>query len=343
MKGPPTVTVSNDPRALYPEFYTNPAVRALAGTPRWTISGRIDDDPEGKHKAPIDLCELVRNGRVRGAWSISEQCLVDLHELTERVPCATNTAYYLRAASDGLIVIDIEPDCPEEIAKQILSIPGLLYIERSMSTLGFHALAALPVNFYDFPVAADKRVLREAHGWYEILLDHWVTFTRWTLSADELIAPAEQPLTDLTSVEALYASLAALAKRGSTAASSSIIIDSAPQIHASEQIVTAMVTAAQPRLKQPSDFNHDLSRYEFSVLNILYQLMLPQLVGYVNYGASYSAGDQAWLVYQAATRVLPPRAKHNERRNGRAFLLDRAVSVVAEQKLTHNRVYARNR
>lgn len=159
-----------DHGAWFPQFYGNPAIRALADASRWTISGQIGDDDldvAGKpptRKAPIDIRHLLDFGRVRGAWALDERCLVTLDELTQAVPDAANNAFYLQALTDGLLVLDIEPDCPPHIAVDLLRLPGALYSELSMSGNGFHILAPLPQNFHDFPIASTKRVLREEHG-----------------------------------------------------------------------------------------------------------------------------------------------------------------------------------
>ena len=74
------------PQELFPAFYGNSAIRALAGASRWTVSGRLGDDVGAKGKAPIDMRALLDIGRVRGAWSVDDQCLVRLDELTGHSP-----------------------------------------------------------------------------------------------------------------------------------------------------------------------------------------------------------------------------------------------------------------
>src|SRR5207248_8940766 len=131
------VTTPADPRGWFPQFYDNPAIRALASARRWTVSGQIGEDIE-ERKAPIDLRELIDHGRVRGAWSIGPACLTDLDELTCALPAASNAAFFLQAQTDGLVVIDVEADCPPGIAADLLRQPGILYAELSMSGRGFH-------------------------------------------------------------------------------------------------------------------------------------------------------------------------------------------------------------
>lgn len=325
-------TVTN-PRSAFPSFYENRAIRVLAGICRWTVSGHLGDDNKSRGKAPIDIRHLIDRGRVRGAFEITSTCLVTLGELTLELPEAANHAFYLQSNTDGLMVIDIEPGCPPEIAQNLLALPGILYSETSMSGRGYHLLSRLPKNLHGFPVAAEKRVLREENGHYELLLDHWVTFTRRPVS--EYVMQCAQR-TDLDaapfgSIDDLYASLAQNARP--TVSVSAIGVhtgEDSPEIRGDAEVVARTVEGAAQRLKSPEDFDHDLSRYEFSVLGSLHGEMHKHLVrvGFLR-RAEYSDGDRAWLLFKAALEVLPARPKHDELRNGRPFLLDRAAAMIA--------------
>lgn len=322
-----------DPLAWFPQFYTNPSIRTLEKEWRWTVSGRLGGAADATGKAPIDVRELLDNGRIRGAWAVDENCLVTLDELTQSLPGAANAAFYLRAMTDGLLVIDIEPNCPATITANLLALPGILYAETSMSGRGYHLVTGLPEDFFEYPTATNKRVLRETHGWYELLLDHWVTFTRKPIS-EEVMSHAQN--TDLASapfasVADLYSSLAETAKASSPTSTEVNTAAKALDITGSAQIVERTLAGATPRFKTLEHFDGDHSRFEFSVLGVLHREMPRHLVrfGFVH-RATYSPGDQAWLLYQAAMEVLPSRPKHNEQRNGRPFLLDRAAAMVAE-------------
>lgn len=339
------MTTPADLRAWFPQFYDNPAIRALATARRWTVSGKIGDlestgdAPAPTNKSPIDLRELIDHGRVRGAWNVGPACLTDLDELTRALPRASNAAFYLQAQTDGLVVIDIEPDCPPGIAADLLRLPGILYSELSMSGRGFHLVTPVPANLHDFPVAADKRVLREKHGWYEILLDHWVTFTRVPVpdhTVDHGGAVPRSPR--LATVEELYAELAAQARENTGVSSTAIRTASqTPDIPHADDIVERTLTSARDRLRSHNDFDHDMSRWEFSVLGTLYRWMQVPLRTYATLGVQYSVSDKAWLLYRAALGIIPARPKHNQLRNGRPFLLDRAAALVADRDAAESR------
>lgn len=306
----------NDPRSAFPEFYTNSIIAAISDVPRWTVSDN--------QKMPINLRELMTSGRIWGAHEISDECLVTLDALTGFLPQAANNAFYLRAQSDGFVVLDIEKTCPPDVAAQLLAIPNL-YAERSMSGKGYHLVLPLPPNFWAYPIATGKRVLKEEHGWYEILLDHWVTFTRDTIPARELAAATPGGM----SWGQLYEGLAAGAVEVAT--SDFEISVERPDVPRIDQIVQMMTRRGLD--KSLDDFAGDFSRFEFSSMGSLYNRLAPILVAVrdAEPEAVYDAPVMAWLIYEAARQLLPHREKHDEVRSGMPLLLNAAVSLVARR------------
>lgn len=331
---------SFDPRDSFPEFYDNPHITRMGVSPRWTVS--TTKSAEGRRsKFPLDMrClldggtsqsgEPLAPGTIRGAWSTDEECLVDLEELTTRFPRASNAAFYLRTSADSYVVLDIEAKCPPEEAARLLSVPGALYAETSMSGNGYHLLMPVPANFWDYPAATSKRVLSHPQGWWEILLEHWVTFTRHPVPADRLDklgGPPAQPPT----WEQLWAELAANAQE--SLATDIEVSAQMPEIPWAENLITWIT--AEPHGREPADFHHDMSRFEFAVLSV-YLHRLDQMLESIPFppGTDTSAFDDSartWLIYLAASRTLPPRAKHSEPRGGMPFLLYRATAMVAER------------
>lgn len=322
-----------DPRDVFPHFYDNPAIRTrLAGSSRWTVSGQIGDDPT-QRKAPINIRELLTSGRLRGAWSADETCLLTLDELTARLPNAANCAFHLRAQVDALMMIDIEPGCPVGIAADLIDAlaPETLYAEMSMSGHGYHLLVRTPSNFWDFTNASCKKVLREEHGWYEILLEHWITFTRRELVRPTNTAPTGHGLPRFSTVAGLYADLARNARANGPSSSSIEVALDVPDIPAAGEIVEQAVQGYVPR--PLSDFHDDTSRWEFSIMNGLYPRVMQAITLQITVNRfSYSVSDRVWLLFLAAGRVLPAREKHREARNNRPFLLDRAAALVADRE-----------
>ncbi|MCI4659634.1 hypothetical protein [Cryobacterium zhongshanensis] len=311
----PDENTPENTRAAFPEFYSNPIINAIADIPRWTVSDN--------EKMPINMRELMKTGRIWGAHEISDECLVTLDNMVDFLPAAANNAFYLRAQTDGFVVLDIEKTCPPDIALELLKLPNF-YSELSMSGKGYHLVLPLPTNFWEYPIATGKKVLKEEHGWYEILLDHWVTFTRVPVPAGRLHPDLEPGAWEL-----LYATLA----EGAIEAPTSEFDLSAerPEIPRLEQILDLMTR--KPLEKSLEDFNSDYSRFEFSALGVLYNRMRPILVAIADAepDAVLDESVKSWLIYEAATRILPHREKHDEIRNGLPLLLNAAVALVARR------------
>lgn len=311
-----TPSAEFDPVAHFPEFYSNPVIQELAHEPRWTVSDNT--------KTPIDMRELLDNEAIRGAWSRDQNCLVALDELTTRLPNAANAAFYLQAQIDEYAVLDIEPSCPPHILKSLLAVESI-YSELSMSGKGYHLLLPLPKNFEDFPIAKNKKVLRHHTGWFEILLEHWVTFTRNPLPAEKAVLVG----TDPHAWEKLYAMLAAVAKEAPTA-EVDIDIDK-PEIPYEEKVLEMIVGRARIK-KTITDFNGDYSRYEFSVMGSIYNAMGAITWAFEDENTHFTDTHKAWLVFLAAQKILDARNKHTEMRNGMPLLLNNSVSMIAQRK-----------
>lgn len=317
---------AEDARAAFPLIYGNAAIATLAAEPRWTVSD--------SSKKPVDMRHLFdgcnrgcqHQGPVRGAWATDERCLVTLDELTENLPRAANRAFWLRGSLDGVLVLDIEPACPPEEAARLLSLPGALYAERSMSGRGFHVLMPLPANFRQFPVAAAKVKLRHSHGWWEVLIEHWATFTGVPVGDTSYLgAPAPGPC----DWEGVYAELAVEAVE---VAALNLDVDAErPEIFRREQVLEIVTRDGCKR--DPESFHGDMSRFEFSVMGVLYNRLRNVLNAVESVTPDYVYDDTAvaWLLYDAATTVLEHRPKHDELRNGMPLLLNSAVALIAQR------------
>lgn len=309
---PPTF----NPVEEFPEFYSNPVIKEIAREPRWTVS-----DSE---KSPIDMRELLDHERLRGAWSKDENCLVALDEITTRLPTATNAAFYLQSQIDEYAVLDIEPSCPPHILDSLLTVESL-YSELSMSGKGYHLVLPLPKNFWDFPAATNKKVLRHHTGWFEILLEHWVTFTRKPLPTEKAALVGSDP----AAWEKLYTMLGSVAKEAVTA-DVDVDIDK-PEIPYEDAVLNMIIGRAKVK-KKVTDFNGDYSRYEFSVMGSIYNAMHSVTWAFQDENTQYTDTHKAWLVFLAAQKILEARNKHTEMRNGMPLLLNNSVSLIAQRK-----------
>src|SRR5699024_2889070 len=152
-----------------------------------------------------------------------------LNELVDFLPNAANHALRLNALVDRVAVLDIEKTCPDELKEALCRLPAL-YRERSMSGQGVHLVLPLPDSFEDFRDAAAKRVVKGPHGWYEILLGHYVTFTR------DVLPEPTNVLDDFDSWNLLWRRCAAASPASPMSSDIEIALDR-PRIHNDETII----------------------------------------------------------------------------------------------------------
>ena len=174
-----------------------------------------------------------------------------------------NAVYLLDAVTDGFCVIDVERSCPPKIREHLLRMPWV-YGEVSMSEKGYHLVMPLPDDVDSWPDALATTALKEAHGWFEILISHWVTFT------GEIILPRDAD----EDWNALWTHMASGARRRSSAR---VNIDDANLDKANAEVVRATVATVARRggkdakypLNTPANYDYDMSRYDYYMLGVL--------------------------------------------------------------------------
>ena len=298
------------------DFLNHPFIQSIANNERWTISTR--------DKMPIDMYELIYRHNLTGALYHDRDSLVDLTTLERFLPGCNNKAYYLSMFEDGFVVLDIEPKCPDNIKKKLLELP-YLYGEISMSGKGYHMVFPLPNCIANYPAASRKIVMKEEHGWYEILMVHYVTFT------GNLLPPSR---TNDNSFETLFEEMASNQK---------IVVRSDISVEANEPenipMMEKIIEILQSQLKlnfkkKPSDYNDDYSRYEYATVGFLNR----KLNNILNTKAAqaqnhnWTPQERAWLIYLTAKEELPYREKHDETRDGLPWLLYLAREFIAKSE-----------
>src|SRR5690606_30995836 len=125
------------------------------------------------------------------------------------------------------------------IAEQLLALPETIYSETSMSGHGYHLVTPLPENFRDHKEAVGRKVLRHEKGWYEILLEHWATFTRRPITEDvwTRVRAVHKVDEQYASTAALYRSLAKSIRANSASATEVRTAAEAPEITGGDEIV----------------------------------------------------------------------------------------------------------
>lgn len=297
----------------FPDFYENTFIKNIANSEKWTVSD--------KDKRPIDMYALIHKNKVWGmAFDRGYNPLVDLKTLCETIPSATNNAYYLDALVDKYVILDIEPKCPDKIKQRLLELP-YIYGEVSMSGKGIHLVFELPEKILDrYPDAKMKLALKEDHGYYEILLNHMVTFTR------KMIQPS--PCTEnISTFENVFELLAMKAKPSTSTINSleitEIDTDNIPHFNT---LVSPL--KFQNYNKSPDDFHNDMSKYEFGAAGFYYHALEKLLDNNKYKGHEYTDEEKAIILYSVIKEKIPFREKHEQVRNNMPWLLYIATRLI---------------
>ena len=286
-------------------------------------------------KMPLDLQWFIAHQNqpdcIKGAKYQDHRSLGTYEELQNAIPGHGNATYYYNMNDEDYILLDIEPKCPEHIRNHLLQLP-YVYGERSMSGKGYHLLLPKTKNIKDYPDALLKVQLQEEHGYYEILVNHYATFT-----GDSI--PLPKKVHDFS--ETLYKSLAekAIASKSIELMDSELTdIDDIPY---SSEIIE--LTLRKPFEKTPEDYNEvdDYGRikkgnkFEFGMMSYyahrIYQRSNLDMFKH----HSYTDQELLSLLYHIIQEELEPRPKHNEIRhdsNGKpiSFLLWRCNTAMSQ-------------
>lgn len=313
------MTVANNP---YDGFRKDPFISTIASTKKWTVST--------KDKMPIDMYELKYRGRVKGALYNNDLSLTSLDDLHSVLPNAANFAFYLDVLADNFVVLDIEPICPDDIKQKLLQMP-CLYCERSMSGKGIHMVFRLSNDqLAQYPAAMEKTALKEPHKYYEILMNHYVTFTGNMMPAN--ISD------DNSEFLKLFQSIASEQK---VVEKTDVDIEQIEDVNTphTQHILEALVGDMQryQLRKTPENFYNDMSKYEFSCMGHLYASLRKMCaLKAIKQIHTYTDSEQAWFLWKTASETFPYRPKHDETRNGMPWLLYLASAIIASNKNDKN-------
>lgn len=300
----------------FPEFYNNPAIQKLSANCRWTVSDNT--------KRPIDMHALIHEQKIWGlAFDRGYDPLVNLPTLCQTIPAATNNTYYLDALIDKVVVLDVEPKCPDAIKQKILTLP-YLYAETSVSGKGLHLLFDLPEDILEkYPIAAKKLALKEMHGYYEILLNHMILFTRNAITG--------QPTGSYKEFYNMF-ELLALKEKNVSESDLQINVDeiSTDDIPYYETLMPTL--KAQIYGKKPEDFFGDMSKYEFGMTGFYYRALCRLLTNGAYKDHTYTDAEKATIIYKLTSAKLPHREKHDQKRSNMPWLLYIAACLIAKSE-----------
>lgn len=306
-------------------FENNPVIQRIADVPMWTISDN--------KKMPIDVFQARYKGVISGCnieTPGSTTTLKGLFEMAREqgAQYPANAAFYLDVLRDNIVILDVEPSCPIDLQREFLKME-YLYAERSMSGKGLHLMFEVPENFNDFPDAANKVKIRDAQGRWEILLNHWVTFTGNRVGG----VAASVAQNKVKTIEDVYAKLAKEQKRTSEKLNDFTDFDPEESIqeipHGEELVENLVYEKSQQYKKTLDDFNGDHSRYEYGFLGFKFNRLLILTRNHRSFNDhAYSPEELITLLYAVAVECIPHRNKHDEERQGMPFLMWRAKDLV---------------
>lgn len=294
----------------FDDFYNHPFIKSITDNEKWTVSD--------KDKKPIDMFAYKYRQQITGALFTDNKSLVSLPELCELIPNARNNAYFMDSIVDKFVVLDIEPICPDAIKQKLLK-TKYVYGEISMSGKGYHLIYPLPNCFSKYPIAQKKIVMKEEHGYYEILLQHYVTFTRNMLP----------DATGREDFEKIFEELASTQKE--TIRKDIDVQELKPNNIPLEKDILITLNHLDYN-KTPIDFYNDMSKYEYGFMGFLYYKLKKQLALQDYKEHKYSDNEKAWLLYTVAKNKIPKRQKHDEYRNNLPWLLYLASEIIAKDE-----------
>lgn len=305
-----------DPTTYFPEFYNNPTIQELGKYQKWSISNN--------NKMPIDMFKLrFENDPTRGASPFEPTSMVTLDELTQLLPTASNCAYHLDYALDGVVILDIEKTCPDDLKEKFLNIP-YLYGEVSMSGKGIHLVIPTPFNLLkQNPASLKASKMQHPDKYFEILMTHWVTFTRNT-----------KPLPPSTGTESVEKLLHDVVMNQRDIIKDNLVIglDAPEGEKYDEYIDLALKHFAYT--KQPENFNNDMSRYEFGFMSSL-GIFFKNMMNFKQ--EALTDTELAWMMARVAEVRIPAREKHQSKRNGLPWLVYTAQEALAALAISARR------
>lgn len=292
----------------FPNFYNHPFIQSIANNKRWTVCDN--------NKRPIDMFSYMYQQKITGAIFTDEKSLVSLPELCDIIPDAANNTYYMDTLIDNFVVLDIEKTCPDNIKQKLLSTP-YIYGEVSLSGKGYHLIFPLPECFSKYPIAQKKIVMKEQHGYYEILLQHYVTFTRNMLP----------PSPNTTSFETIFEELASIQTE---TVRKDIDIQTLQPANIPFYNDILAVLSHMDYKKTPEDFCNDMSKYEYGFIGFFYR-KLKNIISIKKYKVhNYTDNERAWILYTLTKDKIRYRPKHDEFRNNLPWLLYLSGEIIAK-------------
>lgn len=295
----------------------NPYIQQLADKPFWTVNIH--------GKMPMDFKGFLTDQQIRGAKDKS--CLVSMTQILNYFMSLPTPAtpeqfvYSLDCMRDNVVILDIESKCPEDIKRRLMTELPYVYGDISMSGNGAHLMFPCPPLD---ELTSKKIVMKEEHGWYEILLQHYCSFTLSTLP------PSNLDTNDQTAFLKLWDELREQQKLFEKKDVDVTLQRPDLSFKECRQLKADILARFRSTFKKTlEDYNNDNSRYEFGVISSLKFAQL-NILGYPQYAKlDLSENQRIWIIYELLPKILEPRPKHEETRDGMPWLLWRVCNCFA--------------
>lgn len=324
------------PQALQqaPEFFNHPFIRSIANTPCWTISGHVNDTD----KCPIDIAELYWNHRVIGCSTKNKNSSATLYQTLDVInrinPGAlpANHAFNMDTLRDNFVLIDVEPECPDELKQKFLQLP-CIYMEKSMSGKGIHIVMPVPEEYKQSEEMKELTKLQANTRYYEVMFCHWVTFTR-NIIHQTTVAPDDSFFHKI--LKGLWAEHKTTIQYSWDGSDTNNLNNIDPySIPGAKEMLSILLKDDVNTYKEPDDdMREDTSRYVFSIAghycNVMEKLMKSSWIR--NIKADYNDREKAVILHAAIKDRVPQREKNTSRRGNMTWLMQQCCRCVASHK-----------
>lgn len=261
---------------------------------------------------PIDIDLFLKTGDIKGCTSEARSRLATLKNITDwelqQGVILQSYAFWLIENQDDFIMLDVEKTCSDEMKQKFLN-TDFIYGEYSMSGQGYHLVYRKADIKKACPLLEYCSVIKEFKGDYEILLSHFVTFTGNT------IMKKDNPTEDIVRLIQPVLDTVRLSREKRLDVDE---LSDTEEIYEYDSIMDVLEGLSYD--KSPSDFEYDMSRYEFGFV-AYYKRQLDSILNNLYDNDDYDDLDKITIVYNAVCEYIEPREKHDRQINGLPYLL----------------------
>lgn len=310
----------------WPSFYDHPFIQSIADTKKWSIT-------QPTNKMPIDMFEIAQ-GKITGCSPDTPHSMTTLAKTVDimesiygQVP--TNHAFNMNTDEDGFILLDIEPACPPHIMRKFLKLP-YIYAEKSLSGKGIHMIMPILPEYRQYPAVLKLQKMQEPHRYYEIMFDHWVTFTR------DMLKPAN-PDADDSFYHEIFKELAEKQIEKTTEDLEFEMDDDhnveVSDIPGADEIIAYATNGANEYKRTLKDHNGDASTFVFGMSGHFYSIMskLMKVSSIKKLGHEYTPQERTRILYAIIKDRVPDRPKNHERRGNTTWLMAQCQRMVSNR------------